>query len=193
MQFIEFQKTICTCEKFVQNQCQKTCLWSKKRTGLKFVRICWEDSRLSQIFLDKVMTGDESWVFDYDPKTKRQSAEQHTKSSPHPKKACMSRSRVKTMITVFFLTAVALCTKNLYLEDRQLITPPTEMSWNDFENRSSESERTLQTTRCCTTVTHQLTLRFQFENFWQRKTFPHFHILPTAQIQLRAISASSLS
>ena len=37
-------------------------------------------------FLDKVITGDESWVFDYDPETKRQSLEWHTKSS-HPKKA----------------------------------------------------------------------------------------------------------
>ena len=53
-------------------------------------------------FLDKVITRDESWVFDYDPETKRQSAEWHTKSSPRPKKARMSRYRVKTMITVFF-------------------------------------------------------------------------------------------
>ena len=53
-------------------------------------------------FLDKVITGDESWVFDYDPETKRQSAEWHMKSSPRPKKARMSRSRVKTMIIVFF-------------------------------------------------------------------------------------------
>jgi len=28
----------------------KTCLWSKKRTVWKFVRICWEDSKLSQFF-----------------------------------------------------------------------------------------------------------------------------------------------
>ena len=48
------------------------------------------------------ITGDESWVLDYDPETKRQSEEWHTKSSPRPKKACMSRSRVKTMIIVFF-------------------------------------------------------------------------------------------
>jgi len=53
-------------------------------------------------FLHKVITGDESWVFDYDPKTKRQSEEWHTKSSPRLKKARMSRSRVKTMIIVFF-------------------------------------------------------------------------------------------
>ena len=52
-------------------------------------------------FLDKVITGDESWVSDYDPETKQQSAEWHTKSS-HPKKVCMSRYRVKTMIIVFF-------------------------------------------------------------------------------------------
>jgi len=52
-------------------------------------------------FLDKVITGDESWVFDYDPETKQQSEEWHIKSSPCPRKAHMSRSRVKTMITVF--------------------------------------------------------------------------------------------
>ena len=92
-----------------------------------------------------------------------------------------------------FSTAVALCTKNLYIQDRQLITPSTKMSWNDFEKGSSESERILQTIGCCNTLTRKLTLRFQFENFWRRKTFPYFHILLTAQIQLRAISASSLS
>jgi len=82
----------------------------------------------------------------------------------------------------FFSTAVALCTKNVYLQDRQLITPSTKMSWNDFENGSSEPEQTLQTIRCCTMIMRQLTLRFQFENFWRRNTFPYFHILPTAQI-----------
>jgi len=28
----------------------KSCLWNRKRTGWKFFRICWEDSKLSQIF-----------------------------------------------------------------------------------------------------------------------------------------------
>ena len=165
----------------MQNWCRKTCLWSKKRTGWKFVRICWEDSKLSQIFLHKVRTGDESWVFDYDPETKRQSEEWHTKCSPRPKKACMSRSRVNTMITVFF-DSRGIVHKDLYLQDRQLITPSTKMSWNDIENGFSESEGTLQTIRCCNTKTRQLTLRIQFENFWRRKTYPYFHILPTAHI-----------
>ena len=117
-------------------------------------------------------------MFDSDPETKRQSAEWHAKSSLRPKKARLSRSRVKTMIIVFS-TAMALCTKNLYLKDKQLITPSTKMSWNDLENGSSgvHSEWTLQTTGCCTTITRQLALHFQFENFWRRKTFQYFHIL----------------
>jgi hypothetical protein len=39
---------------------------------------------------------------------------------------------------------VVLSTKNFYLQDRQLITPSTKMSWKDFENDSSDSDRTLQ-------------------------------------------------
>jgi len=57
---------------------------------------------IEPIFLHKVITGYESWVLDYDPETKWQSEEWHTKSSPRPKKARMSRSRVTTMIIVFF-------------------------------------------------------------------------------------------
>lgn len=53
-------------------------------------------------FLETVITGDESWIFAYDPETKRQSAEWHTTSSPRPKKARMSKSRTKAMVIVFF-------------------------------------------------------------------------------------------
>ncbi|UYV64946.1 hypothetical protein LAZ67_3002543 [Cordylochernes scorpioides] len=38
-------------------------------------------------FLNSVVTGDESWMFEYDPESKRQSCAWHTKSSPRPKKA----------------------------------------------------------------------------------------------------------
>ncbi|UYV75320.1 hypothetical protein LAZ67_12003485 [Cordylochernes scorpioides] len=53
-------------------------------------------------FLNSVVTGDESWMFKYDPESKRQSCAWHTKSSPRPKKARMSKSRIKTIIIVFF-------------------------------------------------------------------------------------------
>jgi len=86
----------------VQNWCRKTCLWSKKRTGLEICQDLLGRFEIGPNFLHKVITGDESWVFGNDPETKLQSEEWHTKRSPRPKKACMSRSRVKTMIIVFF-------------------------------------------------------------------------------------------
>ncbi|GFS80586.1 protein GVQW3 [Trichonephila clavipes] len=53
-------------------------------------------------FLNSVVTGDESWMFEYDPESKRQNCEWHTKSSPCPKKVRMSKSRIKKIIIVFF-------------------------------------------------------------------------------------------
>lgn len=52
--------------------------------------------------MDFVITGDETWVFQYDPESKRQSSEWHTTESPRPKKARMSKSKIKTMLIVFF-------------------------------------------------------------------------------------------
>lgn len=64
----------------------------------ELVDCCEEDPN----FLDDVITGDESWMFEYDPETKRQSEEWHTSASPKPKKARMSKSKIKAMLIVFF-------------------------------------------------------------------------------------------
>lgn len=52
--------------------------------------------------LDRVITGDESWFFQYDPETKRQSQQWLSPGAPRPKKARMSKSKVKTMLICFF-------------------------------------------------------------------------------------------
>jgi len=49
-----------------------------------------------------VITGDETWIFEYDPDTKRQSSEWHTSNSPRPKKTKMSNSKIKTTLICFF-------------------------------------------------------------------------------------------
>jgi len=49
-----------------------------------------------------VITGDETWVYQYDPKTKRQIAQWKTANSPRPKKFRQSKSRIKTMLLIFF-------------------------------------------------------------------------------------------
>ena len=45
--------------------------------------------------LKKVITDDESWVYDYDPETKQQSAQWKRPEESRPKKARQSRSHVK--------------------------------------------------------------------------------------------------
>jgi len=53
-------------------------------------------------FLDKVITGDKSWCFAYDPETNCQSSEWVGEHSPRLKKLHFQKSRVKTMLIVFF-------------------------------------------------------------------------------------------
>ena len=51
---------------------------------------------------DRAITGDETWCFQYDLETKRQSMQWKTQNSLWPKKARMSWSQVKTMLVCFF-------------------------------------------------------------------------------------------
>jgi len=52
------------------------------------VNVCAELSQLvsdDEIFLSRVITGDESWVYGYDPETKQQSSQWKSPTSPRPK------------------------------------------------------------------------------------------------------------
>jgi len=53
-------------------------------------------------FFNKIITGDETWCFAFDPETKRQSSEWVGDISPRPKKLKFQRSRIKTMLIFFF-------------------------------------------------------------------------------------------
>ncbi|XP_029341252.1 uncharacterized protein LOC115033209 [Acyrthosiphon pisum] len=53
-------------------------------------------------FINNIITCDETWIFTYDPETKRQSMHWKTPTSPRMKKARMSKSKFKAMLIVFF-------------------------------------------------------------------------------------------
>ncbi|GFX84360.1 mariner Mos1 transposase [Trichonephila clavipes] len=53
-------------------------------------------------FLKKIITGDETWVYGYDPETKQQSSQWKFPSEPRPKKARQSQGNIKSMLIVFF-------------------------------------------------------------------------------------------
>ena len=44
-------------------------------------------------FMSRITTGDESWVYRYDPETKQQSSQWKSPESPRPKKARQSRTQ----------------------------------------------------------------------------------------------------
>ena len=133
-------------------------------------------------FLDKVITGDESWVFDYGPETKRQSSEWHTKSSPRPKKARMSRSKVKTMIIAYF--------DSRGIVHKEFVPPGLTVNhafYKDVLERLRKRVQRVRTDIADDWLLHHdnapahTALSIQ-EFLAKKKTFPYFHILPTAQI-----------
>jgi hypothetical protein len=51
--------------------------------------------------LSRVITGDESWIYGYDPDTKQQSSQWKSPNYRRPKKARQVRSKVKSMLIIF--------------------------------------------------------------------------------------------
>jgi len=85
------------CSKMVQKELAKE---QKQRR----ITICQDLLELQDDILGRVITGDKTWVYQYDPETKQQSALWKTANSPQPKKFHRSKSRVKTILLTFFDT-----------------------------------------------------------------------------------------
>ena len=57
---------------------------------------------MQTIFFNKIITGDGTWCFAYCAETRPQSSERVGKTSPRPKKMKFQRSRMKTILIIFF-------------------------------------------------------------------------------------------
>ena len=53
-------------------------------------------------YFNKIITGDETWCFAYDPETKWHNSEWVGETSPQPKKLQFKRSHIKTTLIIFF-------------------------------------------------------------------------------------------
>ena len=60
-------------------------------------------------FFERVITGDETWVYYYDPETKQQSMEWRHSRSPTPKKSQGEKSSQKMLATVFWDIHALIC------------------------------------------------------------------------------------
>ncbi len=121
-------------------------------------------------FLERVITGDESWVFEYDPETKRQSMSGNTATSPRPKKARMSKSKIKSIV-ICFLDSQGIVHKEFVPQGQTVYQHFTERSLNNFEKGSCVWYQTSKTHGCCITTMLHATLQFQWTPFWPVKTF----------------------
>ena len=74
----------------------------QKQHRVNFCEDMLEKTRDDTDILYHVITGGETWVFQYDPETKRQSTQRKTAESPRPKKVRMSKSKIKYMLITFF-------------------------------------------------------------------------------------------
>jgi len=119
-------------------------------------------------FFSRFITGDESWILEYDPQTKRQSREWHTANSPRPKKARMSKSKIKTML-ICFLTVRGSSTRNLCHQDKLSIKTFIGKSLKDSGKLWHVCDQALHALGCCTTTTPHVTRQFPSMNFWQKK------------------------
>jgi hypothetical protein len=52
-------------------------------------------------YFNKIIMGDETWCFVYDPETKQQSPEWVGETSSWPQKLKFQRSRIQTMVIIF--------------------------------------------------------------------------------------------
>jgi hypothetical protein len=68
------------------------------------VSVCRElkqQARDDPAIISSIITGDERWVYGFDPETKQQSSQWKSPVSPRPEKACHVRSNVKSMLIFF--------------------------------------------------------------------------------------------
>ena len=112
-------------------------------------KVNWRDvfldllDRLERVpeFFSRLITGDESWILEYDPDTKRQSREWHTENSPCPKRARMRKSKIKSMPVFSFLTVRESSARNLCHQDKFSIAILSESPWKTQEKGSTCATR----------------------------------------------------
>jgi len=141
-------------------------------------------------FFSSVITGDESWILEHDPETKHQSREWHTANSPRPKKARMSKSKIKSML-ICFLTVRGLTTRNLCHQDKLSIKLFIGKSLKDSGKGWYVCDQALHALGCCTTTTPHVTRQSPSMNCWQNKAFLWFLSPPICRISVPVTSVYS--
>ncbi len=115
----------------------KRCMWfvphaltaKQKERRLNHAYDLTEMIKSNPNFLDSIITGDESWCFVYDLKTKHQSSEWWGRKTPPTKKFRFQKSRVKTMLILFFDSKGVIHHEYMHLKVKQWMLCFTFKFW----------------------------------------------------------------
>jgi len=120
-----------------------------------------------KIFFKHIIKADETWIFEYDPDTKRQSWEWHKSKSPRPKKVRMSKSKIKTML-ICFLDSQGVVHKE-FMPPGQTVN---KQYYREFLERLRKrlivSGQRLRKLGCCITTMLPVTLPTPWTNVWPK-------------------------
>jgi len=159
------------------------------------VSVCTDLRELAQNdlnFMSSVITGDESWIYGYDPETKQMSSQWKTASSPRPKKAQQVKSNVKTMLITFF--DIVGLVHHEYVPRSQTVNKEFYKTvlqrFCDAVCRHHPEKWHSVIGSCTMTMPLLIGLCPQM-NFWRNTTFCPSHTLLTPLTLLRATSSCS--
>ncbi|KAL4085118.1 hypothetical protein QTP88_027410 [Uroleucon formosanum] len=99
-------------KKLCANMVPKNLLAEQKHVQMSISQDCQEQVEADPTLLDRVITGDESWYFQYDPETKRQSQQWLSPGAARPKKARMSKSNLRSSSNEYVCDQSRPCTSN---------------------------------------------------------------------------------
>jgi len=134
-------------------------------------------------FFSRIITGDESWILEYDPQTKRQSQEWHTANSPHPKKVRMSKSKIKLMLICFF-DSQGIVHKE-FVPPGQTVKLFIGKSLKDTGKGWHVCDQALHALGCCTTTNVPCHTAVSINEFLAEKSIP---VVPICRISVPVTS-----
>ena len=99
-------------------------------------------------FIKRIITGDETWIYEYDTHSRHQASEWRSPNEPWPKKPRRFQSKKKVMLTVF-------------MDNRSVVH-------HEFlpEGQTVNKEYYLGVMRFCTTITHRRTMPSLSVSIW---------------------------
>ena len=158
------------------------------------VSVCRElkQARDDPNFISNIVTGDETWVYDYDRETKQQSSQWKSPNSPRPKKARQVRSIVESMLIFFFFDIQGIVHKEF--------VPPGKTVNGKFYCeglkrlregiRRKRPDNWKKTIGFSTITTHPLTHHSLFDISWRPKTLQWFPTPSPSPIRLTSPPAN---